>query len=437
MRASVKRVAGRLRIVDRRNFAWGFASQGASSITNLGLSLLAGRLLGPSSLGAIFVGFSVYLLAMGFLRSLITDPLTAATASLDEDARRGATGSAITMTLLLAVAATTLLIVAAVAVPGKIGHGLVLFVPWLMPALVQDFWRSVLFRDRRGAAGALNDTIWFIGMAITLPLVLLVRTDWIVVANWGFGALVAATAGFIQCRVTPAATRISWRWWSSSAWKLGRWLVAETLVYTVASQLLVFVLAWIVGTRSLGGLRAVQTLFGPLTLLAPAIALPGLPALARVAGESADRAIRLAISICVVSVVITSCYLAIAAAFGDELLEQVFGPSFTSFGSLILPVGVGQILIAGTMGFALLLKAQARGKALLGARVVGAMSGLILVVALAVTHGVTGAAWGMAVAGGATSFALVAYSIGGRTPPPKVQVEREAREAVPPPRIAE
>ena len=230
------------------------------------------------------------------------------------------------MTLLLAVAATTLLIVAAVAVPGKIGHGLVLFVPWLMPALVQDFWRSVLFRDRRGAAGALNDTIWFIGMAITLPLVLLVRTDWIVVANWGFGALVAATAGFIQCRITPAATRISWRWWSSSAWKLGRWLVAETLVYTVASQLLVFVLAWIVGTRSLGGLRAVRRLFGPLTLLAPAIALPGLPALARVSGELADRAIRLAISICVLSVVITGCYLAIAAAFGDELLELVFGP---------------------------------------------------------------------------------------------------------------
>ena len=98
---------------------------------------------------------------------------------------------------------------------------------------------------------------------------------------------------------------------------------------------------------------------------------------------------------------------------------------------------MGQIVIAGTMGLALLLKAQARGKALLGARVVGAMSGLILVVALAVTHGVTGAAWGIAVAGGATSFALVAYSIGGRTRPPKVQDEGEAREAVPPLRIAE
>jgi O-antigen/teichoic acid export membrane protein len=432
MHAFVKRVAGRLRIVERRNFAWGFASQGASSVTNLALSLLAGRLLGPSDLGAIFVGFSAYLLAMGFLRSLITDPLTAATAPLDEDARHGATGSALTMTLLLAVAATTLLFVAAVAVPGKIGHGLVLFVPWLIPALVQDFWRSVLFRDGRGAAGALNDTLWFIGMAMTLPLVLLVQTDWIVVANWGFGALVAATAGFIQCRVRLTSTRISWRWWSTIAWKLGRWLAAETVVYTVASQLLVFVLAWIVGTRSLGGLRAVQTLFGPLSLLAPAIALPGLPALTRVSAESADRAIRLAISIGVVSVVMTGCYLAIAAAFGNELLEQVFGPSFRSFGSLVLPVGVGQILVAGTMGFALLLKAQTRGKALLGARVVGAISSLILVLALAVTHGVTGAAWGIAAAGGATSIALVAYSIGGRIGPP-----REARETMQPLGIVE
>jgi hypothetical protein len=58
-----------------------------------------------------------------------------------------------------------------------------------------------------------------------------------------------------------------------------------------------------------------------------------------------------------------------------------------------LPIGVGQILIAGTMGFALLLKAQARGRPLLAARVVGSVSSLVLVLALA-THGVTGAVWG-------------------------------------------
>jgi O-antigen/teichoic acid export membrane protein len=413
IRASVKRVAGRLRITDRRDFAWGFVSQGVSSVTNLGLSLLAGRLLGASGLGAIFVGFSYYLLAMGFQRSLIVDPLLAATAALDDDARRGATCNSLTSALLLAIAATALLFVAAVTVPSGVGHGLVLFVPWLLPALLQDFWRSVLFRDRRGAAGALNDTLWLAGMALTLPLVLLVRSDWAVVANWGFGALVAATAGFMQSRLRPAGIRISVLWWRTRAWKLGRWLAAEGIVYTVTAQVLVFALAVILGTRSLGGLRAVQTMFGPLTLLAPALALPGLPAIARALAVSSDRALRIALYVGGLAVVLSGCYLAIAAAFGEQLLEWVFGPSFNSFGSLILPTGVGQMLIAGTMGLALLLIAQARGRALLAARVIGSVSSLVLVLALAVTHGVTGAAWGIALSGGLSSLALVAYALGG------------------------
>jgi O-antigen/teichoic acid export membrane protein len=426
--ASVKQAARRLRRAESRDFAWGFASQGASSITNLGLSLLAGRLLGPSGLGSTFVGFSYYLLAIGFLRSLITDPLLAATASLDDDARRGPTRSALTMALLLAAIATTLLFVTWVMVPSNVGRGLILFVPWLVPALLQDFWRSVLFRDRRGAAGALNDTLWFAGMAVTLPVVLLVRTDWIVIANWGFGASVAAAAGFIQSRVMPAGTRTSARWWGMRAWKLGRWLAAETIVYMGASQLLVFMLAGILGTRSLGGLRAVGTLFGPLTLLAPALALPGLPALSRASAESAEQAVRLALSMGVLAIMLTGGYLAVAAASGDQLLEWVFGPSFIPFGALILPIGVGQILIAGTMGFALLLKAQARGRALLAARVVGSVASLVLVLFLAAGHGVAGAAWGMAMAGGLSSLAIVAYSVGGRVRPRTVPEEGTAQE---------
>jgi hypothetical protein len=64
--------------------------------------------------------------------------------------------------------------------------------------------------------------------------------------------------------------------------------------------------------------------------------------------------------------------------------------------------------------------------------------GLILVVALAFTHGVTGAAWGLALAGGGTSFALVVYAIGERIRPPQVQEEGEApREEMPPLGIVE
>jgi O-antigen/teichoic acid export membrane protein len=409
----VNQLAVRLRTTDSREFAWGLGSQVASSATNLALSILAGRLLGANGLGLVFIGFSYYLLAIGFQRSLITDPLLAVTSSLDEDARREATRSALTAVLLWGTAAATFLIVTALAVQGKVGHGLVLFVPWLLPALVQDFWRSILFRDRRGGAGTLNDSLWLAGMVLTLPLVLLVRTDWVVVANWGFGALIASFAGVIQLRVRPAGTRTSVRWWRMRAWALGRWLAAESIVYTVSSQLLVFLIAGILGTGPLGGLRAVQTLFGPLTLLASALALPGLPAVSRAIAVSTDHAARLAIRIGGLAVVLTGAYLAIATVFGNRLLEWVFGSSFDSYRLLILPIGIGQILIASTIGLALLLKARARGGALVAARVVGSASSLVLVTTLAVTHGITGAAWGIAVASGLSSLALVAYALRG------------------------
>ncbi len=422
-----KGVFGRLRGATGRDFAWGFASQGASSATNLGLSILAGRLLGPNELGSIFVGLSFFLLAMGFQRSLISDPLRVGTSALDEDARRAATHRAFTLVVLGSIAATVLLIASSIALPGDVGDGLALFVPWLAPALLQDFWRGVLFRDRRGAAAALNDALWLGGMVLTLPLVLVVRTEWVVVANWGVGALVAAIAGSLQCRVRWAGVKSSVRWWKTHAWRLGRWLTAESAAYTVGSQLLVFTLAGILGTHDLGGLRAVQTIFGPLSLLAPALALPGLPALARASTVSADRAVRLALLISGFALLLASSYLAVAAAFSGHLLEWVFGRSFRGFEALIMPVGVSQIFVAATMGFALLLMARARGKALLVARVIGSVSSLILALVLAGTNGVTGAAWGMAVAGGLASIAIVAFSVRGWARDPSIGEEGRER----------
>jgi hypothetical protein len=101
--------------------------------------------------------------------------------------------------------------------------------------------------------------------------------------------------------------------------------------------------------------------------------------------------------------------------------------STPSVRSLIFPIGVGQILTAaGTMGFALLLKAQAR-RTLLAARPVGSVLSLVLVLSRAATHGVTGAAWGMAPAGGCSSLALAAYALGGwfpQLPPLPVRTPR-------------
>jgi O-antigen/teichoic acid export membrane protein len=157
----------------------------------------------------------------------------------------------------------------------------------------------------------------------------------------------------------------------------------------------VFLLGVVLDDDAIGGLRAVITLFAPLTVLAPAVQLPGFPAMALRLVDSPERARRLAMNIGIGLAVLTGGYVAIVAVGGDDLLGWIFGPSFEPFASLLWPIGIGQILVAPTVGFGLLLKAQGRGQAFLVGRIAGAVTNLALGFGLALTHGVEGAAWGM------------------------------------------
>jgi FkbM family methyltransferase len=394
-----------------RSFAWAAASQGASSATNLALTLLAGRVLGPSGLGSIFVGFACYLLALGFQRALITDPLVTSSAALDGDRRRLETGSALTFCMLGALVASALVAATGAAVPGGVGRGLLLFAPFLIPALLQDFWRVVLFRDGRGAAGASNDALWLLVMGAFAPLAVLSGAGWAIVACWGAGAAAGAFAGVLQTSARPERPRAALAWWRAKAWPLGRWLGAEGILWAVASYGTIFMLAGLVGARGLGGLRAVQSLFAPLALLAPAVSLPGLPALSRELGSSAGAARRLAVRLALGVGGVAVAYASLLVLGGDTALRVVFGVPFAGFADLVWPLGAAQILAVSPVGFVLLLKAQRRGPALVLARTVGLVASFGTVWALAAIAGLRGAAWGLAVGALVGAFALTWLAI--------------------------
>lgn len=394
-----------------RSFAWAVASQGASSATNLALTLLAGRVLGPSGLGSVFVGFACYLLALGFQRALITDPLVTSSAALDADRRRFETGSALTFCLLGGLVASALVAASGAAVPGEVGRGLLLFAPFLIPALLQDFWRVVLFRDGRGAAGARNDALWLLVMGAFAPLAVLSGAGWAIVACWGAGAAAGACAGVFQTGARPERPRAALAWWRAKAWPLGRWLGAEGILWAVASYGTIFVLAGLVGARGLGGLRAVQSLFAPLALLAPAVSLPGLPALSRELRSSAGAARRLAVRLSLGVGGVALAYASLLVLGADTALRLVFGVPFAGFADLAWPLGAAQILAVSPVGFVLLLKAQRRGPALVLARTVGLMASFGTVWALAAIAGLRGAAWGLAVGALVGAFALTWLAI--------------------------
>ncbi len=392
---------------ERRRWAvpWGFAGQSLSSATNLGLAVVAGRALGPSGLGRVVVGFSAYLIVLGLHRALLVEPLVAATSARSAADRRSSASRALTVSLSLGVASMVIVAAAGLAIDGPTGIGLLLVAPWLLPCLVQDLCRWILFRDERPAAGAMNDGAWLVVMAIAVPLAWTIGTDWAVMAAWGVGALAGSILGLAQLSTAPSGPTAAWWWWRAEAWPFGRWVAGATVLGTLLGNARTFIVAALLSTSALGGLRAAETLFAPLTLVIPALALPGLPAMARTTELGSLR--RLAWRYSGLALVGVAAYLAVMVVGGTDLLAFVFGASFAGFSNLAWPIGLAQVLLAAGVGASLMLRARQRGPALLVSRVTGSGLALVLAALLAHPFGVMGVAWAGTVGTGTTSLIAI------------------------------
>jgi O-antigen/teichoic acid export membrane protein len=397
-------------------YVWGFADQALSSATNFALFLIAGRQLGPHGLGVVTIGISAYLLALGFQRSLLTTPLVSSSAALNVEERSLAIWRGLTIGIVGASGATLLLFALGAVVGGDAGRGFLIVAPWLAFALVQDFWRAVLFQEERARAAAVNDGVWALLMAVTAPLAWTLATDWAIVGCWGVGALAAALFGFAQTRGRPVLAA-AFSWWRSHLWPFGRWLALESLTYAAATSGTVFVLYGLIGAADVGGLRAAQSLFAPLSLILPALALPGLPAVVRAlrTSPSPTAAFRLATGLSAGAGALAGVYVGVMVLLGGRLIPYVFGESFSGFEDLALPIGAWQLVLAVGAGFGILLTAQQRGRAILLVRGAAAAATITFVSLLAWTNGVVGAAWGYVFGGAAATlltFALAVHSYG-------------------------
>jgi O-antigen/teichoic acid export membrane protein len=378
------------------SFGYGFVAQVLSALMSFLLVVLASRTLGTDGLGIVSVGFAAYLVVLGAGRSLISEPLVAGSSSIRAPERRLADGSALTCTLLGGIVATGVFASAGGLASADVARGLLLFSPWLAGALGQDLARAVLFRDGRGRAAAAADLVAFTSMLALVPLAVASGTDWAVVGCWGGGVLAGAILGSILIAWRPLSLRACLTWWTRSAWPFGRWLLLSGSAYNIAAFATVLILVGILGASDLGGLRAVQVLFAPLTLLLPALSLPGFPLVSRLAPEHARTALALAVTLGGCAALGTAAYLIIVAGFPD-LLGVVFGREFLEFESLVVPVGVGQVLAAPAFGGMLFLRARQRGTAIAFMTVSSAMVLFGSSALLAARFGLSGAAWANAV----------------------------------------
>jgi O-antigen/teichoic acid export membrane protein len=403
-------------------FAWGFIAQVFSSAANFALTVIAGRLLGPAGLGVVVVGFGAYQLVAGLQRALVMHPIVADAAPLRRTERRWLAESGLTVVACSGIVATFLFAVvgfglARHGVADHVGRGLLLFAPWLVAALLQEFWKTILFQEGRGAAGTVSDCVRFSVMALTLPVALVWKHDYVIVGGWGLGAGAGLAVGLACVPGRPERLHAALAAWRGRAWGLGRWLAAREVVHQLLTYSTVLILAVILGTNGLGGLRSAEALFSPFSLIAAALVLPALPALSRAAAVSHRQALRLALRICAVAVGLGLTYMVVMAFVGPWLLVHLFGSSFSPFTNLVWPMASVQILNAAGVSFTLLLLAEKRGRASLAAGIAGSAGTITCATGLALHYGVRGAAWGMAAGSGFGSVAVIYLALRKRLAP--------------------
>lgn len=392
----------------RRDFAWGFVAQVFSSATNFGLALMAGRLLGPAGLGIVVIGFGGYHLMAGLQRALVTQPIVAHAAPLSADERRKFAEAGLTIVGGSGVVAMLVVGVIGVGVGGSVGRALLIFAPWLVVALLQEFWKTVLFQEGSGAAGAASDCVRLGAMVLIIPVILAWKHDYVVVGAWGLASAAGLAVAIASFPMRPRAMRVSVDLWRRHASKLGRWLGAREVIYQMLTYATVVALALIIGTHDLGGLRSAEALFSPWSLIAAALVLPALPALSRAAAVSQQHSNHLAVRISLAATALGLAYFALMALVGPWLLVHLFGGDFSSFEDLVWPMGVGQVCYSASFAFNLLLAAEGRGPATFVAGGVWAFATFACTAGLAAAYGVTGAAWGMA-AGAAIGSMFVVW----------------------------
>ena len=156
-------------------------------------------------------------------------------------------------------------------------------------------------------------------------------------------------------------------------------------MYSATTTTNVFVLNGVLGAGSVGGLRVAQSVFAPLSLILPAITLPGLPATVREFAVSVRRAMRLSVMLSALVTSLAFLYVTAMILVGHRAIPYLYGSSFRGYEHLALPIGVWQLAGAAGTGFMIFLTAQKRGRELVAIRVTAAVLSTAFIALLAST----------------------------------------------------
>lgn len=361
---------------------WTGLAQALSSISNLLFSAVAGRAGGSVGLGRFAIVLAAYVIALGFLRELLTEPyLTDKGEERSEEAFTAAAAYGIVVALVLG------------AVGAMLGQTSLLAGAVVLPVLLtQDALRFVAFRRGRPRVAAELDALWVAAGLVAFGLAATLSSTGTIYL-WGVGAAVGVAWGSYRLRIGRTRLTLASSWASGQIREVGGHFVGAGLLYTAGTHGLLLVFAALLGESALGMIRAAQVLFGPIGLIVTGLGFYWLPRLPRRGPGLWEQA---AMQVPAVTSGIALCLAPFLFVFRDPILDVLFDGALTIPTVIAGAIGGQTVLVAAWSGVMFILRSARAGRAVLRSSLFGFGIGTPIALALA-TRGLAPAVWGLVI----------------------------------------
>ncbi|MGH3715336.1 MAG: hypothetical protein ACRDT4_18015 [Micromonosporaceae bacterium] len=404
----------------------GLVDQIVIASANAATTLLALVLLDPRPAGLMVLSLGVGYFVMYLNRAFVGDVLLALSSRYDDARRDDLVRDGLATALVLALAGAGLFVVAWWLWPRGADtdlRDLIWIAPFLPAILLHDTARCGYLADRRPGQALVIDLIWVGTQAAAVTGLLVSRTvsPGRLLACWGVGATVGATAYLLRERVRP--WRGSPRRWFAATRHLAGWFTAAGLVGQVHMLLVNFLVAGRLSAPDVSALRLTQVLLmQPVQNLIAAVTGMLVPRHSRIAyaaerpgddGAAAAAQLRrqtvqLALGFAALG------GLGVLVAWPVAEWSLVTTGKYAAAAPLALPVSLQAAVYLVQVPFVVGLRAMHRARLLFAQYVVASLAGLTGLLIGASTSALPGAAWGLTLGtclGLATLCALYAHAI--------------------------
>lgn len=373
---------------------WGLADQGLFSASNLLLTVVVARSVGPAEFGAFSLCYVVYMLANNLGRVTGSKPYTIE--SIEADVMAGTrTRQVLGYSTALGAVLSVVAVVWGVMATGPLAEALLVLAALLPGLLLQDCVRSVFFAREQPRGAVFVDALAAAMQVLGVVLVLMVddhpSVGWLMAA-WGVSATLAAGIGCGRLRSLPGRPRV--REWFEVHGALAAPLTLN-MVLTAAPSYVAYLSMPLVSTLpALAAVRGAYVFFGPLNVLYTGAALVALPAIVRASPTRSRAGMSLQISGGLAAVAVA--WGAIVVLLPDQLGTLVLGDLWYDTDGIRILLAVSLVAEALLVGPDLILSSLRLPGRMTTVRLVAAVATVSSSLALAARFGGVGLAAGIA-----------------------------------------